>query len=99
VCFATGRSPSGEDFGGNHLLSSVYPKSGYGNAPKFCENTDKAVATYSFNVPRNLSPGQIFITFSISPFTSKAVPVRWTSEKTFKSDATTAGQCFWLDAV
>nr|XP_004225509.2 uncharacterized protein LOC101242977 [Ciona intestinalis] len=57
LVFDLGRSPSGLDFGGDASLSSVYPKPGYGNAPRFCDNTDKAMATYSFNVPRNLRPG------------------------------------------
>ena len=36
----------------------MYPKSGFQNAPNFCQGTDKAMATYSFNVPKNLRPGK-----------------------------------------
>ncbi|XP_039250782.2 uncharacterized protein LOC120328380 [Styela clava] len=36
----------------------VYPKPGYQNAPAFCENMRKSLGTYSFNVPKNLEPGQ-----------------------------------------
>lgn len=35
---------------------TTYPKPGYQNAPKFCENMDKALATNAFYVP-NLQPG------------------------------------------
>jgi len=35
-----------------------YPKPGYQNAPNFCRDTDKSMASYSFNVPRKLSPGE-----------------------------------------
>jgi len=35
-----------------------YPKPGYQNAPAFCENTDKAMGTYSFEVPKTFKPGQ-----------------------------------------
>ncbi|CAK8690801.1 unnamed protein product [Clavelina lepadiformis] len=57
LVFDLGRSPSGKDFGNDDSLSSVYPKSGFQNAPNFCQGTDKAMATYSFNVPKNLRPG------------------------------------------
>ena len=36
----------------------TYPKPGYQNAPKFCEDTDKSMGTYSFNVPTNLAAGK-----------------------------------------
>lgn len=35
-----------------------YPRPGYQNAPNFCDNTDGSLGTYSFNVPRNLQPGE-----------------------------------------
>ncbi|XP_039251212.2 uncharacterized protein LOC120328749 [Styela clava] len=35
-----------------------YPKPGYQNAPAFCENKDKSLGTYSFNVPSDLQPGR-----------------------------------------
>merc|ERR1712038_1554899 len=37
---------------------NTYPKPGYQNAPKFCDNPDKALATYAFTVPDNLEPGR-----------------------------------------
>ena len=37
--------------------TTKYPKPGFQNAPKFCENTDKALATNHFNIP-NLQPGR-----------------------------------------
>lgn len=58
LVFDLGKSPTGKDFNGDRSLSSVYPKPGYQNAPKFCDNTDKAMGTYAFNVPKNLSPGK-----------------------------------------
>lgn len=36
---------------------TTYPKTGYQNAPKFCENTDKALATAAFYIPANLQSG------------------------------------------
>lgn len=54
----SGKSPTGKDFNGDLSLSTVYPKPGYQNAPKFCENTDKAMGTYAFNVPKRLTPGK-----------------------------------------
>lgn len=40
------------------VVSSTYPKPGFQNAPEFCSNTDRALGTYSFNVPSDLEPGQ-----------------------------------------
>ena len=56
--FFLGKSPTGEDFGGRFELSSIYPKPGFQNAPRFCSNQDKAVATFAFNVPKDLEPGK-----------------------------------------
>jgi len=39
-------------------VANSYPKPGYQNAPKLCDDTDKALATYSFNVPENLEVGE-----------------------------------------
>merc|ERR1712136_541047 len=49
--------------GSGNIAPDTYPKPGYQNAPKFCENTDKAFASYSFNVPtaEEMAPG--FYTF------------------------------------
>ena len=41
-----------------------YPKPGFQNAPKFCENTERALGTYSFNVPKDLEAGKIFLIFN-----------------------------------
>ena len=35
-----------------------YPKPGFQNAPAFCEDTDKALGTYSFNVPTDFATGE-----------------------------------------
>jgi len=34
-----------------------FPKPGFQNAPAFCEDTDKALSTYSFNVPLDIGEG------------------------------------------
>ena len=44
---------------------TTYPKPGYQNAPKFCENMDKALATNAFYIP-NLEPGKD----QLKPYTS-----------------------------
>jgi hypothetical protein len=38
-------------------VTTQYPKMGFQNAPKFCENPDKALATNAFTVP-SLQPGR-----------------------------------------
>ena len=38
-------------------VTTQYPKPGFQNAPKFCENTDKSLATNSFTIP-DLHPGK-----------------------------------------
>ena len=44
--------------GNSNTQPDKYPKPGYQNAPAFCENTDKSMGTYSFEVPKNkLKPG------------------------------------------
>nr|XP_002127986.1 uncharacterized protein LOC100175308 [Ciona intestinalis] len=48
-----GRSPVGQP-----SLMSIYPKPGYQNAPNFCDDTDKSMGTYSFNIPGNIAPGE-----------------------------------------
>ena len=35
-----------------------YPKPGFQNAPAFCEDTDKALGTYSFNLPNDFATGE-----------------------------------------
>ena len=75
-----------------------YPKPGYQNAPKFCEDTDKSLGTYSFNVPKNLEEGEICVFQMI-----KGVPVIGFSKKTpffkkvFESDWKNQIICYyWL---
>jgi len=51
-------------FGKELTNPDQYPKPGYQNAPNFCDNTDKAMATYSFNVPDDLSPGRYTFVWS-----------------------------------
>ena len=36
---------------------AAFPKPGFQNAPAFCEDTDKALGTYSFNIPNDFEPG------------------------------------------
>jgi len=38
---------------------TTYPKPGYQNAPKFCENMDKALATAAFYLPADLAEGKL----------------------------------------
>jgi len=45
-------------FGNDNTEPDKYPKPGYQNAPAFCEDTDKAMGTYSFDVPNNFKPGE-----------------------------------------
>jgi len=51
-----GKSPFGSD-ASDEVVNS-YPKPGYQNAPNFCDDTDKALATYSFNVPSDMNSGE-----------------------------------------
>jgi len=39
-------------------VANSYPKPGYQNAPNLCDDTDKALGTYSFNVPDDLELGE-----------------------------------------
>lgn len=51
-------------FGNANTAPDTYPKPGYQNAPKFCDNTDKAMATYSFNIPADLAEGRYTFVWS-----------------------------------
>jgi len=42
---------------GHNVDVSTYPKLGFQNAPAFCEDTDKSLGTYSFNIPEDMEPG------------------------------------------
>lgn len=50
-----GISPHGHERTNDEIIT--YPKKGYQNAPKFCENMDKALATAAFYIPPDLQPG------------------------------------------
>ncbi|XP_066275979.1 uncharacterized protein [Branchiostoma lanceolatum] len=50
-----GVSPTGNQ---PESVMTSYPKPGYQNAPKFCENTDKALATGNFTLPTDMQPGR-----------------------------------------
>lgn len=56
--FDLGRSPVGS----NNTRSSSYPKPGFQNAPALCDHSkapmDRALGTYSFNVPKDIAPGR-----------------------------------------
>merc|ERR1712243_350933 len=39
-------------------VTMIYPKPGFQNAPKFCENMDKALGTYTWTMPKNIKPGR-----------------------------------------
>jgi len=43
---------------GQNADVSTYPKPGFQNAPAFCEDTDKSLGTYSFNIPDDMEPGE-----------------------------------------
>ena len=51
-----GISPFG--FSVSDDVISSYPKVGFSNAPKFCDDTGNALATYSFNVPADMEIGE-----------------------------------------
>lgn len=51
-------------FGAANTEPDKYPKQGYQNAPNFCANTDKAMATYSFNIPTDLAQGRYTFVWS-----------------------------------
>ena len=44
-------------FGNSLKNPDEYPKPGYQNAPNFCNDTDKSMASYSFNIPKKIWPG------------------------------------------
>ncbi|CAH1780838.1 unnamed protein product, partial [Owenia fusiformis] len=51
-----GTAPYGYDV--SDQVTMTYPKPGFQNAPKFCENPDKALATFAFNLPANFETGR-----------------------------------------
>ena len=53
IVSSLGASPWGDE----NIFPNMYPRKGYQNAPKFCEDTDKSMGTYSFNIPKILNPG------------------------------------------
>ena len=46
-------------WGSANIFPNSYPREGYQNAPKFCEDTDKSMGTYTFNVPNKIKPGRL----------------------------------------
>ncbi|XP_078573457.1 uncharacterized protein LOC144860189 [Branchiostoma floridae x Branchiostoma japonicum] len=55
---------------------STYPKPGFQNVPKFCEDPEDAMGTYNFTVPTDLAPGRHTFVWkwirdpAVSPFTT-----------------------------
>ena len=45
------------DLGVSDPDQDSFPRPGYQNAPAFCENTDKSMGTYSFNIPDDFEQG------------------------------------------
>ena len=45
-----------------------YPKPGYMNAPAFCENRDRSMGTYSFNIPDDFEQGISLLTSCVNSF-------------------------------
>ncbi|CAH1274162.1 Hypp5267 [Branchiostoma lanceolatum] len=55
-----GVSPYGRELSDEVL--ATYPKPGFQNVPKFCEDPDDAMGTYNFTIPMDLQPGRhIFV--------------------------------------
>ncbi|XP_066301625.1 uncharacterized protein [Branchiostoma lanceolatum] len=69
-----GVSPSGR--GESDEVLGTYPKPGFQNAPKFCEDPDKAMGTNNFTVPMDLTPGRHTFVWkwirvpTVNPFTT-----------------------------
>ena len=76
-----GKSKTGMELGEEG--SKIYPKPGYQNAPAFSEDTDKAMGTYSFNIPENLAPGRYTFVW----------------EWRFNSEQDVYSSCFEVDVV
>ncbi|XP_078656188.1 uncharacterized protein LOC144902560 isoform X1 [Branchiostoma floridae x Branchiostoma belcheri] len=72
--FDMGVSPYGNNIPPE--LTTIYPKPGFQNAPKFCEDQGNAMATYNFTIPMDLTPGRhTFVwkwirTPTVNPFTT-----------------------------
>ena len=49
------------DLGVSDPDQDSFPRPGYQNAPAFCENNDKSMGTYSFNIPDDFEQGFSFI--------------------------------------
>ncbi|KAI8481423.1 hypothetical protein Bbelb_408580 [Branchiostoma belcheri] len=73
--FDMGVSPYGPDKYSDEELST-FPKVGYQNAPKFCEDPEDAMGTYNFTIPMDLKPGRHTFVWkwirvpSVMPFTT-----------------------------
>ena len=53
-----GVSPTGQNGPHDEEVYLTFPKPGYQNAPGFCENMDRALGTYSFEIPADMAPGE-----------------------------------------
>ncbi|XP_078573463.1 uncharacterized protein LOC144860195 [Branchiostoma floridae x Branchiostoma japonicum] len=69
-----GVSPYGDDV--SEEVLRTYPKVGFQNAPKFCEDPEDAMGTYNFTIPMDLTPGRHTFVWkwiripSVNPFTT-----------------------------
>ena len=53
-----------------------YPKPGYMNGPAFCENRDKSMGTYSFNIPDDFVQGFNSLTSVVKCFATIVISVK-----------------------
>ena len=60
-----GKSPTGYEF--NDLDTTKYPKNGFQNAPRFCEDMENSLATNVFTFPE-LEPGMLEFRKFVFPF-------------------------------
>ncbi|CAH1238336.1 Hypp5567 [Branchiostoma lanceolatum] len=69
-----GVSPYGRELSDEVL--STYPKPGFQNVPKFCEDPEDSMGTYNFTVPMDLQPGRHTFVWkwirspTVAPFTT-----------------------------
>ncbi|XP_078573450.1 uncharacterized protein LOC144860182 [Branchiostoma floridae x Branchiostoma japonicum] len=69
-----GISPYGPNI--DPVLTTTYPKPGFQNAPKFCEDEANSMGTYNFTIPLDMKPGRHTFVWKwirsprVSPFTT-----------------------------
>ncbi|CAH1238333.1 Hypp5565 [Branchiostoma lanceolatum] len=51
-----GISPFGRNI--DPVITTTYPKPGFQNAPKYCEDEGNAMGTYNFTIPMDMKPGR-----------------------------------------